>query len=167
MTPDEVHQTLSQTDTIRVFDPETYEETIQVVSNDVDPASIVKYRLKEVWWVDTRYSQLKFRILGIAPVQAVNDESGNFLYEKPIFWIYYPKARYTLARHKVFNPYADASPLSWEDWIEMRFFDSYVTKVSNVHDRRLKDYLEGVDRLHEADRLEQEIFNYEMDLWSY
>ena len=61
----------------------------------------------------------------------------------------------------------DASPITWEDLFEMRFFSSYIFKESNVHDRRIEDYLTGVDQLLEADKIKQEIFNYEHDLWSY
>lgn len=164
---DELQKTINQTDTVITFDPETYEETIQVVVNDFNPESVIKYRVKEVWWVDSRYSQLKVRILGIAPIMEVYDDRGELKYERPMFWIYYPNARYALARHKVFNPWNDNSPLSWEDWLEMRFFDSYVVKESNVHDRRLKDYLTGIDALLEGQKIMDEIFNYEMDLWSY
>jgi hypothetical protein len=49
----------------------------------------------------------------------------------------------------------------------MRFFASYIYKESNVRDRRLQDYLTGIDLLLEADKIKQEIFNFEHDLWSY
>jgi hypothetical protein len=57
--------------------------------------------------------------------------------------------------------------MTWEDLFEMRFFASYIYKESNVYDRRLQDYLSGVDLLLEADKIKQEIFNFEHDLWSY
>ncbi|MEL6845924.1 MAG: gliding motility protein GldN, partial [Bacteroidota bacterium] len=61
----------------------------------------------------------------------------------------------------------DSSLTSWEDLFEMRFFASYIYKASNVRDYRLEDYLSGVDLLLEADKIKQEIFNLEHDLWSY
>ena len=61
----------------------------------------------------------------------------------------------------------DAAPISWEDILEMRYFSSYIYKESNVQDRRLEDYLTGVDKLVEAKRIKNEIFNFEHDLWSY
>jgi len=33
--------------------------------------------------------------------------------------------------------------------------------------RRLEDYLSGVDLLLEADKIKNEIFNFEHDLWEY
>ena len=96
-----------------------------------------------------------------------NYDNGNFRYEKPMFWIDYPEAREILAREKVFNYGNDASPLTWEDQLERRFFSSYIFKESNVHDRRLQEYLSGVDLLLEADKIKNEIFNFENDLWTY
>ena len=97
----------------------------------------------------------------------VRDDNGNFRYEQPLFWVYYPYAREILGRERVFNIGNDASPLTWEDVLEMRFFSSYIFKASNVFDRRIKDYLSGVDILMEADKIKNEIFNMEHDLWSY
>ena len=152
-------------DTIPVYDPGTYEMSLRIIKNSMDPKSITRYRLKEVWWFDSKYSTLKVRILGIAPIVADYDDNGNFMYEYPLFWVYFPHAREALAQYKVFNVGNDQSPMTWNDWLEMRFFDSFITKVNNVHDRRLQDYLSGLDLLHESEKLEQEIFNKEMDMW--
>jgi len=165
--PNEVASMGTTIDTIVTFDPETYEEQIQVVRNDLNPEDVKRFRIKEVWFFDEETSTLQVRILGIAPLIDVKDDAGNFRYEKPMFWVYYPEAREVLARERVFNVGNDASPVTWEDIMEMRFFSSYIYKESNVRDRRLQDYLSGVDLLLEASKIEQEIFNFEHDLWSY
>lgn len=167
LTPDEVASMGATVDTVITFDPETYEEQIQVVRNDLNPEDVKRFRMKEVWFFDEETSTLQVRILGIAPMIDVKDENGNFRYEKPMFWVYYPEARKILSRESVFNPGNDASPNTWEDLMEMRFFSSYISKESNVLNRRLQDYLSGVDLLLEADKIKREIFNFEHDLWSY
>jgi len=167
LTPDEVASMGATIDTVITFDPETYEEQIQVVRNDINPEDVKRFRLKEVWFFDEETSTLQVRILGIAPLIDKTDDDGNFLYEKPMFWVYYPEARKTLAREQVFNIGNDASAITWEDLMEMRYFSSYIYKESNVRDRRIQDYLTGVDILLEADKIKQEIFNFEHDLWSY
>ena len=167
LTPDEVASMGATVDTVITFDPETYEEQIQVVRNDLNPEDVKRFRIKEIWFFDEESSTLQVRILGIAPLIDVKDENGNFLYEKPMFWVYYPEARKILARERVFNTGNDASPNTWEDLMEMRFFSSYIYKESNVLNRRLQDYLSGVDLLLEADKIKSEIFNFEHDLWSY
>lgn len=167
LTPEEVASMGAVIDTIITFDPETYEEQIKVVRNELNPEEVLRFRVKEVWFFDEETSTLQVRILGIAPLIDVKDENGNFKYEKAMFWVYYPQARNVLARERVFNVGNDASPMTWEDLMEKRFFSSYIYKESNIRDRRLMDYLSGVDLLLEADKIKQEIFNFEHDLWSY
>ncbi|MCB0638095.1 MAG: gliding motility protein GldN [Lewinella sp.] len=164
---DEVSAMGASIDTVTTFDPVTYEEKIQVVRNELNPEDIKRYRVKEVWFFDEETSTMQVRILGIAPLLDVKDENGNFKYEKVMFWIYYPEAREVLAREKVFTYGNDAAPITWESLFEMRFFSSYIYKESNVFDRRLQDYVQGVDLLLEADHIKQSIFNFEHDLWEY
>ncbi len=168
LTAEEVASKGASIDTVTTFDPETYEEKIKIVTNSINPEDVKRFRIKEVWFFDKETSTLQVRILGIAPLLDVKDENGNFLYEQPMFWVYYPDARKTLAKEKVYNIAGnDASPLSWEDLMEMRFFSSYIVKESNVFNRRLQEYLTGVDLLLEGEKIKQTIFNFENDLWSY
>ncbi|MEK7254900.1 MAG: gliding motility protein GldN, partial [Bacteroidota bacterium] len=152
LTPEEVASMGATIDTVITFDPETYEEQIQIVRNDLNPEDVKRFRLKEIWFFDEETSTLQVRILGIAPLIDVKDENGNFKYEKPMFWVYYPEAREVLSRERVFNVGNDSSPMTWEDLLEMRYFASYIYKESNVLNRRLQDYLTGVDLLLEADK---------------
>jgi gliding motility associated protien GldN len=85
----------------------------------------------------------------------------------PIFWAHYPSLRNQLVKQEVFNPRNDAIRFTWDDLFEMRMFSSYIYKESNVFDRRIQDYATGVDALRESDRIKQDIFNFEHDLWSY
>ena len=165
--PDEVASMGSNIDTVITFDPETYEEQVQVVRNDLNPEDVKQFRVKEVFFFDEETSSMQVRILGIAPLLDVKDDNGNFRFTKPMFWIYYPECRELFARHNVFNPGNDADLGTWEDLFERRYFSSYIMKESNVYNRRIEDYLTGLDILMEADKIKQEIFNYEHDFWSY
>jgi len=167
LAPDEVASMGATVDTIIAFDPETYEEEITIVRNDLNPEDIKQFRIKEIWFFDEESSTLQVRILGIAPLKDEYDENGNYKYTTPLFWAYYPECREILARHKVFNANNDASPMTWQDMMEMRQFSSYIMKRSNVYDRKVEDYLTGVDMLLEAEKIRMEIFNFEHDLWSY
>ena len=165
--PEEVNDKLFSRDTVRSIDPETYEETLKVVYNELDPADITRFRIKEMWFFNEETSTMGVRILGVAPMRARFDDAGNFLFEEPMFWAYYPDIRELFGREKAYMVGNDAAPISWEDIMEMRLFSSYIYKESNVQDRRLEDYLTGVDKLVEAERIKNEIFNFEHDLWSY
>lgn len=168
LTAEEVASQGASVDTVITFDPETYEEKIQIVRNEINFEDVKRFRLKEVWFFDEESSRMDVRILGIAPLLDVKDEAGNFLREQPMFWVYYPEVRQILAREQYFNDGNDASPLTWEDIMEMRFFSSYIYKESNVRDERIQDFLSsGIDRLLEGDKIRREIFNFEHDLWSY
>jgi len=167
LAPDEVSSMGATVDTIIAFDPETYEEEITIVRNDLNPEDIKQFRIKEIWFFDEESSTLQVRILGIAPLKDEYDENGNYKYTTPLFWAYYPECREILARHRVFNPENDADITTWEDLMEERRFSSYIMKRSNVYDRRVEEYLTGVDMLLEAEKIRMEIFNFEHDLWSY
>lgn len=153
-------------DTIERVNPVTYEVEMVIVENELNFEDIKRFRIKESWYFDEKYGTLKVRILGIAPMQDVTDDNGNFRFEKPLFWVYYPHCREFLAQQKVFNQNG-AALTSWEDIFETRFFASHIYKEANVQNLRLKDYYTGVDRLLEAEKIKEELFNFEHDLWSY
>lgn len=167
LTNEALLESTTRVDTILVPDPVTFEETYRVIETKLDPNSVKRFRVKEIWYFDSKHSTMKVRILGIAPIQDVFDDKNNFLYERPLFWVYYPHAREYLAGFEAFNPWNDNGQMSWEDLMEMRFFSSYITKQSNVENKRLEDFLRGRDLLLESEKIKQEIFNYEQDLWSY
>ena len=170
MDADDLTSILNRIDTVLVYDPETYEEQITITENPLDPASIQRYRVKEVWFFDKKTSTVKVRILGIAPIQdRFDDTTGEFLYEAPLFWAYYPKARYGLAKERVVSDFNDVSLVSWYDLFELRFFGSYVYAESNSLGLRLKDLYPDseYDRLLASEKIKQELFAWEHDLWSF
>ncbi len=170
LSSDEIMNILASTDTVEVINPITYEREPQVVRNEINPLSVTRYRIKEVWYFDRESSVMKVRILGLAPIKEFyDDDTGEFKYEAPLFWIHFPESRDFLSRSTVFNEENDAALLTWTDLFEQRKFSSYVYKESNVHDMRLGDIYpdNGVDRLMEAGRINSELFNWEHDLWSY
>lgn len=158
---------VGSSDTIRVMDPITFEEKVEITNPEFDPQKIKKFRLKEDWIFDEETSTMVVRIIGLAPIMEDIDENGNYRGDKILFWCYYPELRPVLAQYQVFNTHNDATTVSWEDLFEMRFFSSYIIKESNVHDRRIQDYTAGVDALLESDRVKHDIFSFEHDLWSY
>lgn len=169
---EDINKQLNSPDTSEVYDPTTGKYEYVAVTNDIDPQSINQFRIKEDWYFDSESSVMKVRILGIAPMIVEMDKATmTEMPPRAIFWIYYPDARKYLSQFKVFNEDNIASPISWDDLFEMRKFESYIVKRSNVNDFRLKDYPNlaenGVDLLMESDKVKEEIFNFEHDLWSY
>lgn len=166
---DDLGSLLNRVDTSVVYDPETYEEKIVITQNPIDVQDIKRYRVKEVWFFDKKDSQVKVRILGIAPIKDEFDETtGEYKYSIPLFWVYYPKARFFLGKHRVVNDFNDITPMSWADVLDGRFFASYISQTSNSLGLRLEDlFVNEYDRLLESETLKRELFNWEHDLWTY
>ncbi len=85
LTPRERKSMLSRSDTIVTFDPETFEEKVQVVHNDINPDDIKTLRLYQTWYWDERRSRLSIRLNGVAPIRDIMDAMGNFRYSVPLF----------------------------------------------------------------------------------
>lgn len=154
-------------DTIIVLNPETLEEEIKIVRTEFTWDQVKKYKIKEIWFFDTKTSSMQVRILGIAPVMEDKDANGNVRGDRTMYWLYYPDLRDMLAKEEAFVPGNDQKALSWEDMMESRRFESYIYKESNVYDRAIVEYASGKDIQLEADRIKNEMMEYEHDLWSY
>lgn len=150
-----------------VVNPLTGRMDSVLIEPDLDPQKVIKFRIKEDWIFDEGTSTMQVRILGVAPIVEVFGDDGVYRGEKVLFWAYYPELREVLAQHRYFNTKNDATTMTWADIFDMRYFSSYIYKESNVHDRRIQDYSTGVDAMLESDRIKQEIFEFEHDLWSY
>jgi gliding motility associated protien GldN len=167
MTRDEVGNVGVRNDTDWAMNVFNGEEEQVVINNGLSWDKIIKYRVKEVWFFDTKTSTMKVRILAIAPVMADYDANGNYRGDMTMYWIPYASLRNLLATKEVFNAKNDSQHYSWEDLFEMRYFQSYIYKESNVYDRNITEYTAGIDAQLESDRIKQEIFEKEHDQWNY
>ena len=174
LTPEEVEKSLNRVDTSVIFDYDTYEEKVQVVKSEISWEDINRFIVKEIWFFDEESSRLRVRILGIAPERDVyDDETQEFKYSLPLFWIYYPEARNLLSKHRIFNENNDMAPMTWAALFESRFFSSVIYKSSNVLDLRVKDMFDAskensnIDILLESKKIKAELFNFEHDFWTY
>jgi gliding motility associated protien GldN len=166
LTIDKVKTIGAGVDTVQITDVNTGEVTgTEPKVRELDVNKIYQYRIKEDWFFDEETSTMKVRILGIAPILD-KSSSGNSLLI-PMYWVYYPDMRKIFSKKEIFNPQNDAVRMTWEDILEFRYFSSYIIKVSNVNDERIADYANGVDALLESDKIKNDIFTFEHDLWSY
>ena len=138
----------------------------------ITPDSITKFKIKEEWIFDKESSRMFVRILGIAPMMKIKTASGLTIgdQEYPIFWVYYPDIRPTLAKYEVYNGRNYGGRMTWEELFESRFFSSYIVKSSmdNPFDKDLAEFIKDpLFRLLEGENIKEKIFNYEQNLWSY
>ena len=131
-------------------------------------ADIDRYVLKEDWFFDKQRSMLDVRIIGISPVVlGVNPETKEVVGLKQLFWLYFPECRYVFQNFFVYNPENDAQRMSFDDLFWKRDFSSFVQKESNVFDRKISPNWDGLDALLESERVRNEIFTFEHDLWHF
>ena len=140
--------------------------------NKLNPDDIVKFRIKEEWVFDREASRMFVRILGIAPCKTQLAPDG--ITERgtsPLFWIYYPDVRGTLAGYEVYNPKnMGVSRMTWEELFEARMFSSYIIKstLDNPMNKFIRNLInDPILRLLEGDNTKDKIFNYEQNLWQY
>lgn len=131
-----------------------------------NPDSIVKFRIKEDWIFDRQRSIFEPRIIGIAPMVKQN-VTGLSLDYQPAFWIYFPDARPILATKEAVDRSNDNTGLSFDDVFMKRIFTSYIVKVSNDKDERIKDYAQGIDKLYESEKVKKQLMDWELNLWQY
>jgi gliding motility associated protien GldN len=158
-------------DSTTITDPEPpYNVHDTVIIREFSRDKIVAYRIKEEWFFDKQRSVMDVRIIGIAPLFYEVDEKGNQregAKKVPTFWIYFPEIRGLLAQTECFNPHNDAERRTYDDIFQKRMFASYIMKESNVFDRRIEEYRQGMDALVESERIKTDITNMEHDLWEY
>lgn len=152
------------------IDFDTGERTMVTIQGEIRPNDIKQYMIKEEWYFDKQTSTLNVRIIGICPIREfvrAGDATGQVQRQK-LFWVYYPEARPLLSTNLVLNPYNSAQQVSFDDLFIKRTFNSYVVIRENVfNNREISSYLSGKDAMLESKRIEDEIFDYEQDLWEY
>ena len=169
LTPITYNEIISrQTDSIyqimnRPYPP--YEEYDTVIFTEFDPTRVMRLRVKEDWYFDSKRSQMLVRILALCPVM-IKERNGQEVTE-PLFWISYPESREAFAKALVFNESNQAARLNYDELFWKRLFASYIYKEQNVFDRRISQYATGVDALLESDRIKKELFKFEESLWQY
>ena len=72
----------------------------------------------------------------------------------------------SFANADVFNLFNDAQRRTYEDLFQKRY-SSYIIKESNVYDRSIVEYARNMDALAESERIKEELFLLEHDLWHY
>jgi gliding motility associated protien GldN len=155
---DSVHRVLS-----RPYPP--YDEYDTVIYTSFDPTRVMQLRVKEDWYFDKQRSQMMVRIIGLCPVM-MQDRDGEEI-PQPLFWIYFPEARNVLAKAQMYNRFNDAEKRTYDEIFWKRMFSSYIYKESNVFDRRISEYAEGLDALFEAERIKTNLLNFEHELWEF
>lgn len=164
-TSDYAYELINQGET----DLDDFVDETRIKSEDIDG-----YRIKGIWYADKRQSELKYRLLAIAPmcpdVQLLGREGFENEESLPLFWIFYPSAREVLHKAYAFNESNPRSPISFDDIFNSRRFNSVILREENLYgNRSIEDYIQGnaLFQIMESERIKEEIRNRELDMWNY
>lgn len=140
-------------------------------TREITAADIVEYHIKGLWYFDKRLSELRYRLLGIAPISPdVNFIDTDEVDLVPLFWVFFPDAREVLHKAKSFNGKNSAMPISFDHLLNSRRFNGYVFREENIQgDRAVSEYISNnaLMQLLESDRIKEKIRDFEQDMWSY
>lgn len=151
-------------------DPSGNTKKDTTIINEFDPNSVEFYRVKEEWIFDKERSQMYCRTLGIAPLKTVLNNDGSFRDRAVLFWLYYPDCRKHFSTLEVYNPANLAYRQTWEELWEARMFSSFITKsnLQNPFNLSIAAYIKNpILRLLESEKIKNQVFDYEQNLWSY
>jgi gliding motility associated protien GldN len=142
-----------------------------IIKQDLTGEDVTQYKIKGYWYFDKRQSELKYRLLGICPVTpdvyTMNSDEKDYI---ELFWVFFPAAREVLHDAKAFNDKNSAMPVSFDQILNSRRFNSVIYKEENVYgDRAIDEYMKdnAQNQLLESERVKEKIRNFEQDMWNY
>jgi gliding motility associated protien GldN len=138
---------------------------------DLSAADIVEYRIRGMWYFDKRQAELKYRLLGIAPMAPdVNFLDDEDMPPVELFWVWFPDAREVLFEHQAYTGGNNSQAVTFDHLLNSRRFNAVIYKDENVQgDRSVDDYIteSAFMRLLESERIKEQIRNFEQDMWNY
>lgn len=144
-----------------------------IVTSRLRPSDVVEYQVKGLWYFDRNAGELKYRILGIAPV--AYDANSQLLppdQREPtvLFWLFYPdpNVRNVLFSNYAFNEKNPRKKINFDYLFNARRFSGTIYKVENIQDATISEQVgeNAWFQLMEAERIKENIRNMEDDLWS-
>ena len=142
-----------------------------IIKQDLTAQDVSQYKIKGYWYFDKRQGELKYRLLGICPVTpdvfTMNSDEKDYI---ELFWVFFPAARDVLNEAKSFNDKNSAMPISFDQILNSRQFNSVIYQEENVYgDRAIASYMKdnAQNQLLESERVKEKIRNFEHDMWNY
>lgn len=146
----------------------------------------LKWMIQEVVFFDKHYSRLFTKIVGIAPMSSAH--AGNedtplteALYQSILFWVAFDDFRPYLQKQNIIPQANDNSRTTFDQFFAERRYSSYLIGDANMYSRMFSDFaVRGrasdvlTDRIkmekdikREQERIQNELLNFELDLWEY
>ncbi|MEX0987678.1 MAG: gliding motility protein GldN [Bacteroidales bacterium] len=150
------------------------DDGVEVLRVNINGGTVKGFYVREKWYFDKQHSEMRVRITALAPLiikPKIDAQTGQPMpgVDRIIpFFVYFPECRDLFATHSVYNPNNDAQNISFDDMFIQRRFASTIASESNEFGNRfIVDYVTGQDALMEAQRIKNDLFIMEHDLWEY
>lgn len=165
----------TRSDTIQMEVYDDYGEadyTTVLIPHEFKSDDIYQYAIKEIVYLDRSRSGMQVQKIGLAPMEdryKVIDGETEYMGTVTLFWIpmMSQQVRDLLARKETYYRENLVQLPTWEYAFNSFLYTSFITRVDNVYNRAIHDYLTGEDALLESQRLEEEIMNISLDMWEY
>lgn len=163
-------QAMAKLISIDSIDVHMLDETIVRKADTIEvmPENIKQYWIKEDWYIDKQRGTMEVRIIGICPLKEnVDPATGEVRGYQPLFWVYFPEIRSLIVKQDVLVRNNNSDRMTYDEIFSKRFFSSYIRKESNVYDRSIAEYKNGLDALLEAENIKENTFEVEHDIWHF
>lgn len=141
-----------------------------IIETLLTPQDVIEYRIKGMWYIDRNVGELRYRLLGIAPVvvdiNTKGEQEQSFI---ELFWIFFPDARNILYQNYAYNEKNDVMRSNYDYLFNARRFSATIYKTDNIYDEDIKAIVgeNAMFQLLEAERIKDNIRNLEDDMWNY
>lgn len=162
---------LSDNNLIQI-DPLTEQRTVNMDQYMRYVKNQLKFLIQEVVFFDAHTSRLYSKIIGIAPMYALhpdnmsNSDTMVYFRNSVLCWFAFDELRPYLIQQYVIPNGNDQLKLSYDEFFAQHLYSSYLLGDSNMYSRMLLEFSLSEDKLKmEQKRIENELMNFEQDLW--
>jgi gliding motility associated protien GldN len=161
---------LSYEGTIKIADPYSDDpdnpEYIEVAQKmeleESDRGVMDELWVWEEWFFDKQRSVMDVKIMAMS-FDGYTSEGRVWP-----FWIAYNDYRPLFTTYESFNSHNEAEHRTFDDIFLQRRFSSFIVAETNNYDNRLiSDYLIGIEAIREGERIQNDLFLMEHDMWEY
>lgn len=142
---------------------------------------MLKFLTHEIVFFNKHTSRMYTKIIGIAPLYSAHPDKNNVsssamqsLQYSILFWVLFDELRPHLAKQYVIPNKNEVQRLTFDEFFAQRLYTSYLLGDNNFYNRMLLEYDKVVDKdkfenyvRQEQKRIENELINFEQDLWEY
>lgn len=141
----------------------------EIVVNDADiPGNeVLGYFVKEAYYFESATSSFKVRPLALCPVLHRRDDHATAATRYPLFWVPYselePHARQMPVMASALNNTMSGTV---DDFFRLRKYHGEIYKAQNPRNLAISQYTSTPEEMKaERERIEQELINFEQNLW--